>query len=112
MELVKLIYLYTNNFPKSETYGLLSQIRRAAISIPSNIAEGSSRNSDKELCRFLDISIGSCFELETQLILSKELNYLDKDRFNELESKISELQKMLFGFKQKIISENKISLGS
>lgn len=112
MELVKLIYLYTNNFPKSETYGLLSQIRRAAISIPSNIAEGSSRNSDKELCRFLDISIGSCFELETQLILSKELNYLDKDRFNELESKISELQKMLFGFKQKIISENKISLES
>lgn len=112
MELVKLIYLYTNDFPKSETYGILSQIRRAAISIPSNIAEGSSRNSDKELCRFLDISIGSCFELETQLILSKELNYFDKDRFNELDSKISELQKMLFGFKQKISSDNKISLGS
>lgn len=66
----------------------------------------------KDLCRFLDTAIGSFFELETQLILSHEINFIDLQKFNELNSKISELQMMFFGFKQKIINNNKISLES
>src|ERR1700742_3587490 len=65
----------TKNFPQEEKYGLISQIRRAAVSIPSNIAEGSSRISNKDYDRFIGISLGSCFELETQLLISKELAY-------------------------------------
>ena len=84
MELAKEIYLLTSNFPKEEIYGLSSQMRRASVSIPSNIAEGAARNSDKEFARFLYISLGSLSELDTQIILSKDLgfiNEIDKIRF-------------------------------
>ena len=77
MELVKEIYVVTKNFPDDEKFGIISQMRRAAVSIPSNIAEGSARFSDKEKSRFLDITIGSIAELETQLIISKDLGYID-----------------------------------
>ncbi len=73
IEIVKMIYQIANKLPKEEAYGLRSQITRASVSVPSNIAEGSSRNSDKEFKRFLEIAIGSLFELETQLIIIKEL---------------------------------------
>ncbi len=75
--LVKEIYVITRNFPEEEKFVLISQMRRAAISIPSNIAEGAARKSRKEFANFLSISLGSLSELETQLIISKELDYID-----------------------------------
>lgn len=75
------IYKVSTNFPHEELYGLTSQMRRSAISISSNIAEGSGRNSDKDFYRFLDISLGSSFELETQIIISHELGFLSNDDF-------------------------------
>ena len=76
MLLCKEVYLLTKNFPKEEIYGLTSQIRRCAVSIPSNIAEGKGRGRDKEFVRFLRISLGSLYELNTQLELSHNLNYI------------------------------------
>ncbi|NND63840.1 MAG: four helix bundle protein [Flavobacteriaceae bacterium] len=75
MKLVELIYDFSNSFPKTETYGLTSQIRRSAISIPSNIAEGAARKSNKEFLQFISISLGSLAELETQYLLSEMLGY-------------------------------------
>jgi len=86
IELVKRIYVLTSNFPKEEIHTLTSQIRRSAISIPSNIAEGAARNSKKEFLQFLYIALGSAAELETQLILAKELSYMkDLNIFDDLE---------------------------
>ena len=76
IELVKDIYILTKNFPKNEQFGMVAQMRRCAVSIPSNIAEGAARNSRKEYLQFLYISLGSMSELETQLIISEELNYI------------------------------------
>lgn len=98
MELSLLVYKITNGLPSEEKFGLTSQVRRCAVSIPSNIAEGSSRDSKKEFARFLSISIGSSFELETQLMLSKELNFISESDFNKLEINLSEIQKMLNSF--------------
>ncbi|MEM8944614.1 MAG: four helix bundle protein [Planctomycetota bacterium] len=78
------IYRVTKDFPKEELYGLTSQIRRAGISIPSNIAEGHARKSQKELSRFLDIAKGSLAEVETQLIIARRLGYLDQAKTDEL----------------------------
>lgn len=102
MVVVKLIYTTTSSFPKSETFGIVSQIQRAAVSIPANIAEGCGRNTDKELSRFLDIAIGSSFELETLLQISLDLEYMTGDSYNDILSQLYEVQKMLYGFKQKI----------
>ena len=88
------IYSLTDSFPKSELYGLTSQMRRSAVSVPSNIAEGSSRKSRKEFIQFLYIASGSASELETQLIIAKKLNYFQN---NELFDKIIEIRKMLSG---------------
>ena len=79
MTLVEVVYRATAQFPKAELFGLVSQIRRCAISVPSNIAEGAARNSMRELVQFLGISCGSLSELETQLELAKRLGYLDAD---------------------------------
>ena len=76
MELCELIYRLTAAFPDTEKFGLISQIRRCAVSIPSNIAEGCGRNSDIEFARFLSVALGSCYELSTQLILANRLDYL------------------------------------
>ena len=84
ISLVTLIYKYTANFPKEEVYGLTSQIRRCAVSIPSNIAEGSARTTKKDYAHFLAIALGSIAELETQLIISKNLSYLSEIILNEL----------------------------
>ena len=75
INLTKQVYILTQTFPKEEVYGLTSQIRRSAVSIPSNIAEGKGRNSDKEFIRFLQIALGSLYELQTQLELSLKLRY-------------------------------------
>jgi len=79
MDLVIDVYKLSERLPKEEKYGLKSQITRAAISIPSNIAEGASRSSDKDFKRFLEISLGSAFELETQLIIIQKLNMMNND---------------------------------
>jgi len=75
MLLAKEAYLLTKSFPKEELYGITSQIRRASVSVPSNIAEGAARSSDKEFIQFLYISLGSLSELETQLLLSRDLEF-------------------------------------
>ena len=101
MNIVKSVYLLTSQLPVDERFGLISQINRCAISIPSNIAEGSGRTSNKEFLHFLNISLSSSFELETQLILSNDLFNLQTE---DLILKIHELQKMMVGFK-KVIAE-------
>lgn len=95
MNLVILIYKFTSQFPKEELFGLTSQMRRVAVSIPSNIAEGHGRHSEKELIRFLFISLGSAAELETQLLLSRRLDFLDEDSYNQLNELHNEIIKML-----------------
>lgn len=104
-DLVIDIYKRTENFPKEEIFSLTNQIRRSAISIPSNIAEGCGRNSDKDLIRFLDIANGSSFELETQLIIAHELDFLDKKNFEYLDEKLSEIQKMNYGFRNNLVNK-------
>ena len=94
MELAKLVYLITSKFPKKELYGLTQQIRRSAVSIPSNIAEGAARNSRKEFIQFLHISLGSLAELETQLLLSEKLGFL---QIKEIENDVERIRKMLIG---------------
>ncbi len=102
MDLASEIYLLTNSFPSIERFGLISQMQRSAVSIPSNIAEGSAKSSNKDFARFLEISIGSSFELETQLILASKLNYVDSEISISTQNKINELQKMIIGFKNKL----------
>ena len=84
IDLVARIYLVAKSFPKEEEFGLKSQIRRSAVSIPSNIAEGCSRNSDKEFRRFVEISLGSAFEVETQLIIADQLKIISEDESRSL----------------------------
>jgi four helix bundle protein len=105
MSLVKDVYLLMEKFPKQEVYGLASQVNRSAISIPSNIAEGSGRNSNKDFMRFLDISISSSFELETQILLAKELGFITDEKMNAVLEKLTEVQKLIFGF-QKTLNSN------
>lgn len=103
ISLVKRIYLLTAELPKDEKFGLISQINRCSVSIPSNIAEGSGRTSDKEFLHFLNIAISSSYELETQLILVEELFKINtKSILIELEA----LQKMIGAFKRMLKTEN------
>lgn len=97
MELAVDIYKATENFPSEEKFGLTSQVRRSAVSIPSNIAEGAGRNSKKEFSYFLGVSNGSSYELKTQLIISQKLSLIKKDTAKELINRINELQKMNYG---------------
>lgn len=102
MNLVTEVYKATSNFPDKERYGLVSQINRAAVSIPSNIAEGAGRNSDKEFVQFLAIANGSSFELETQLVLSQNLGYLSETMLNIFIKEIDELQKMNYALQNRL----------
>jgi four helix bundle protein len=94
IELVKSIYKTTDRFPRQEIYGLVSQMRRAAVSIPSNVAEGFRRYHNKEYCQFLYISLGSCAELETQITIARELNYLTIDCETQLLEKLDHICRM------------------
>ena len=106
IDLTTEIYSITKSFPPDEKYGLTSQIRRAAVSLPSNIAEGAGRKSAKEFKHFLSISTGSIFELETQIIVAHRLKLIDELIMNEITLKISEIQKMLYGLEKSINSTN------
>jgi four helix bundle protein len=102
MDLVTEVYKITQNFPSSELYTLTSQIRRSAISIPSNIAEGYGRNSTADYKRFLQISFGSLFELQTQIEIAFNLNYISQYIFDEIFEKAKELDRMLVSLIKRI----------
>ena len=101
------IYRATETFPKTEVFGLTDQMRRAAVSIPSNLAEGCGRMTQAELAQFSQVAMGSASELEYQLILAHELGYLGAEEFKSLSDNITELRKMLNKFIQ-TVRENKI----
>ena len=98
IELVEQVYSMSSAFPDSERFGLTSQIRRAAVSIPSNIAEGTSKRTNRHFIQYLENSLGSAFEWETQLIIAYSEEYISEERFKECELKIQEIQKMISRF--------------
>jgi four helix bundle protein len=95
--LVKQVYTTLSSFPKDEIFGLQSQIKRAVVSMPSNIAEGSGRNHRKDALQFFYIARGSAYELETQLYLSYDLNFIDKDLLSTLLNQLEKVRKLLAG---------------
>jgi four helix bundle protein len=102
MKLVEDVYKSTRTFPKEEMYGLTSQLRRSAVSIPSNISEGFARFHSKEYRRFLYISLGSCAELTTQIIIALRLKYIDNVNADNLLHNIEEISKMTMGLIKKL----------
>lgn len=92
------IYKVTKSFPNDERFGLTSQLRRASVSIPSNIAEGCGRTSDADFARFLTISMGSASEVEYQLLLAHDLNLLDRSTYMQLNDQVTEAKRMLASF--------------
>lgn len=98
------LYEITSAFPQEERYGLTSQIRRAAASIPANIAEGRGRNTQLELARFVHIASGSASELEYHLLLARDLGYIDTNIHTQLELAVGEIKRMLYGFEKTIQS--------
>lgn len=102
INLVSMIYNFTKDFPKEEIYGLTNQIRRAAVSIPSNIAEGFGRYSKNDFKRFLKISIASLFEVQTQLEISKNLQFISEEDFNKIYNATREIEAMLSSLIRKI----------
>ena len=102
MEIASDIHKITLEFPKNEVYGLISQMNRAAVSLPSNIAEGSNRENT-HFKHFLNISLGSSFELQTQLLIAIQNKYLTEEKGLEVENKIIEFQKMTTGFISKLV---------
>lgn len=100
--LIKELYLVTQSFPKSELYSLTSQTKRAALSIPANIAEGYGRNSRKEYIQFYSIALGSALELETHLIIAKELKFLSEMDYRKVTTLLEEIIKMLRGLINKL----------
>lgn len=100
--MVKHVYLITAEFPNSENFNLSSQMQRCSVSIMSTIAGGSGRGSDIDFARFLDMALGSAHELESQLIISMDLDYLKEAKFNDMISGLSEIQKMLVALIKKL----------
>ncbi|ASO07881.1 four helix bundle protein [Arenibacter algicola] len=98
MEIVSENYRLTRTYPDFERFNLISQMNRSAVSIPSNISEGSSKSTNRHFIKYLENSLGSAFEWETQLIVSYNEKYLDEEKFEELETKILQIQKMIASF--------------
>ena len=96
------IYRVTSLFPREELYGLTSQIRRASVSIPANIAEGCGRDSERELLRFMRIAMGSSSELEYELLLAQDLGFISDEEFNKIQGDLVEVRKMLNAFIQRL----------
>ena len=103
VDMAVMVYALTNQLPDSERFGLVSQMNRAAISVASNIAEGSSRSSEKEYRRFLEIALGSAFELETHIFLAQKLNFLSPDATKPTEELVKKVQMMLNGLIRKLV---------
>ena len=95
VDFVVLVYQLLGRFPKNEQYGLVSQMQRAAVSIPSNIAEGKERQSDRDFARFVTFALGSLAELETQILIARRLGYLDEADWQEVTAQADEIGKML-----------------
>jgi len=95
IEMVRKVYLLTRSFPREETYGLTQQIRRAAVSVPANIAEGHSRNGRKEFILFLGIAKGSLSEVQTHLVISEKLGFSSEERVNQIQKDSIEITKLL-----------------
>ena|SRR6185312_4254684 len=102
MDLVQNIYSVTKQFPKEETYSLTAQIRRAAVSIPSNIAEGKGKRSTKDFINFFTVARGSAAELETQLLISQRLGYASNEQLQSLLDDVNEIGRMLSGLLSKL----------
>ena len=108
LELSVDVYKVTALFPKEDKFGLISQIKRSAVSIPSNIAEGAGRNSVKEFLYFLSVANGSSYELQTQLLISNKLNFLKDDLLESMLNELDEIQKMNYNF-QKTLKKNTLN---
>lgn len=102
LDLAVNVYELTKSFPSEERFGITSQMRRSSVSIPSNIAEGTARNSSKSFSNCLDISLGESFELETQGIIANRVGILSKEKFTTFSEELSEVQKMIIGLKNTI----------
>lgn len=102
IELVKLGFALSKNLPNQEKYGIISQLTRAAVSIPANIAEGSSRNSEKDYARFLQIALGSAFELQTYLVIIKEMKWLKTEEVEAISRLLEQEIKMIHSFLRKL----------
>ncbi len=102
MELVTKVYQLTNSYPNEEIYGLTSQTRRAVISIPLNISEGSAKSSNKDFIRFLEMSLGSVNELETTFLIALNLNYVKENEILPLQKSIEEIRRILYGLKENL----------
>jgi four helix bundle protein len=102
MDIAVSSFQLTNEFPSTEKFGIISQINRAGVSIPANVAEGSSRTSEKDYGRFIEISLGSSYELETHLLIAQRLNFGNEVKLTELLAEINDEQKMLLGFLNKL----------
>lgn len=105
--MVTTVYDVTRTFPSEEKFGLTSQIRRAGVSIPANIAEGAARLSDKEFCRFLSVAQGSASELETELLIAKNLGYLSADDYDRVYNDVNVIARMIVGLSKTIRSRIK-----
>ena len=108
LSLVEKIYAVTQKFPKEEIYGLSSQLRRAAVSIPSNVAEGFARFHNREYKQFLYIALGSCAETKTQIIIASRLGYIENEKKDTLLKKIEQISKMIMGLIKKLNTNNQI----
>ena len=102
INLARKVYEIAGTFPSHEKYGIVSQMTRAAVSIPSNIAEGAGRNSNKDFANFLGIALGSLFELHTQITICKQIGYIDHETVKQLEEQIFTLQQQIITNKKKI----------
>lgn len=105
VDLATEVYRITSEFPPEEKFGLISQINRSSVSVASNIAEGAGRGSKKEFYNFLSFAYGSSYELETQLIIAKKLDYIKEKEFKAITDKVDEIQKRVYALKRKLKSE-------
>lgn len=106
IEIVKKIYLLTKQFPMQEKYGIVSQMTRSVVSITANIAEGSSRNSDKDYARFLQLALGSAFELQTYLVITKEMEWASSEEVEMIDRLLEEEIKMIHAFIKKLTANS------
>lgn len=105
MDLAEAIYTITATFPKEERYGLVSQLNRCAVSVPSNISEGAGRATNKQFKHFLEYSMGSCNELQTQIELAKRFNYITKDSLDTIINETLQVYKMILAFYNTLVCE-------